>query len=393
MIGRARQNQLQVLQRRLAIAAPIVLDLRQAEAEVDQLLLRPPPPLQELAEQANQIAPALGLRVETIERRSGRPIGGRDLDDPLERGDRVVEPFELGLRQLADLDAQRPLDGRLLGQLRTPQEDLVEGLRVAVAAIDRVERGQRAVVVGDPIEDAAVIVGRRRRVTLPRRRCGDGAIETELERLVEDVGADVAVERRDLGQALGTGQALVGVEQRRELRLGQGVADRQRRRLQRPLGVAEPRLFERRQPHQLAEARADVGLRLDVDADDRRQLGVPTTLFVDRLEHLRGRRAAGPASVPGARKRSRAASASASAGARSSTSRHRSSAPVAITERPFQQLGDLLAGARVARRPWACAAPGGARRSPADRGGVPAARRAAPESRAPDRPRGSRRGC
>ena len=337
VIGRARENELQVLQRRLAIAAPIVLDLRQAEAEVDQLLLRPPPPLQEVAEQANQIAPALGLRVEAIERRGGRAIGGRDLDDPLVGGDRVVEPFELGLRQLADLDAQRALDGRLLGQLRAPQEDLVEGLRVAVAAIDRVERGQRAVVVGDAIEDAAVVVGRGRRVTLPRRRGGDGAIETELERLVEDVGADVAVERGDLGQALGAGQALVGVEQRRELRLGQGVADGQRRRLQRPLGVAEPRLFERRQPHQLAEARADVGLR-----PRRRCERSPPARRSDRPFRRSARaparppaagprrcRAPGSAPAPPAPRRRPAPVRAPRASARARPSRHRAAPPAA----------------------------------------------------------------
>ncbi len=111
VIGDPGEHQLEMVERRLAIAAPIVLDLREPEAEVDQLLLGPPSPLQQIDEQARQIAPALRLGVETIERLRRRPIGRRDLDDPLEGGDGVVEPVELALRQLADLDAQRPLDG------------------------------------------------------------------------------------------------------------------------------------------------------------------------------------------------------------------------------------------------------------------------------------------
>ena len=213
-----------------------------------------------------------------------------DLQHALERGDGFFQPFQRRFGQGADLQAQLALGLRVAArQLRAPDQDLVERLVVAGPAVDPLQRLQRVLVLGDAIQHAPVVVGGRRRVAVAQRDLGDRAVQAQLDGLVEDVGADLAVQRRDVADPLEAGQPFVRVEQRRQLGLRQGVADRQRRRGAGRLLVTERRLLQRRQPHQLLEARARVGLRVDVDADHRRQLGVAAGPLVDRLQRLRRR--------------------------------------------------------------------------------------------------------
>ena len=285
------------------------------------------------------------------------------------------------LGQRADLQPQLAL-GLGVGprQLRAPDQDLVQRLAVAGPAIDALQRFQRILVVGNAVEDAAVVVRGRRRVALGQRDLGDGAIQTQLHRLVEHVRADLAIQRRDLADPLQAGQPFVAVEQRRQLRLRQRVADRERRGRARPLLVAQTRLLERGEPHQLLQPAARVGLRLDIDAHHRRQLGVAAADLVDRLQRLRRRQpqgAVGPGRQETFQRRQRVA-----VGGR--RLQHLAPAPERvgrIAERPFQQRRDLpqqpdpFAASGRAREP-----PAGARGSPGAGGGAPAARRAAPAS-------------
>ena len=126
----------QVLERRLAIVLAIVLDLRHPEADADQIALGQHAALQQILEQARQIAPALGLRVEAIEglRRASRRCA-RDLQHALEGGDGLVQPVRAAISARAPIcSAQLALGLRVAaGQLRAPDQDLVQRLVVAGA--------------------------------------------------------------------------------------------------------------------------------------------------------------------------------------------------------------------------------------------------------------------
>ena len=350
VIGIAGQHQAQVFERGLAIVLPIVLDLRHAELDADQIALRQDAPLQQVLQQPRQIAPALGLGVQTIERLRRVAVADRDLQHALVRRDRLLQAAQGILGQRADLQPQLAF-GLGVGprQLRAPDQDLVQRLAVAGPAIDALERLQRILVVGNAVEDAAVVVRRRRRVALGQRDLGDGAIQAQLHRLVEHVRADLAVQRRDLADPLQAGQPLVAVEQRRQLRLRQRVADRERRGRARRLLVAQTRLLERREPHQLFQAAARVGLRLDIDAHHRRQLGVAPVDLVDRLQRLRRRQPQG-AVGPGRQETFQRGQRVPVGGRRL---QHLAPAPERvgrIAERPFQQRRDLPQQRRPVQR-------------------------------------------
>ena len=284
--------------------------------------------LEQVLEQPRQIAPAFGLGVQPIERLRRLAIAAGDLQHPLVRRDRLVEALQRALGQRADLQPELAF-GLGVGprQLRAPDQHLVQRLAVAGLAIDALQRLQRILIVGDAIEHAPVVVRRRGRVALGQRDLGDGAIEAQLHRLVEHVGADLAVQRRDLADPLQAGQPLVACRATRASsgsdsasRIASAVVARAR------LLVAQPRLLQRRQPHQLLQPAARVGLRLDVDAHDRRQLGEAPAALVDRLQRLRRRQpqaavgARAPGSVPAPPARP------GPPGAASSTSRQRPSA-------------------------------------------------------------------
>ena len=94
VVGIAGQHQPQMLERRFPIVLAIVLDLRHPEADADQIALGQHAPLQQILEQARQIAPALGLRVQAVERLGGLPVVGRNLQHALERGDGFFQPLQ-----------------------------------------------------------------------------------------------------------------------------------------------------------------------------------------------------------------------------------------------------------------------------------------------------------
>ena len=143
MVRIAVEHEAELLERRLAILTPVVLDLGQSKTEADEISLGQPAALDQLLDEPRQIAPPLGLGVEAIERLRRVPVPGRDLEHPLVGGDGVLGALERGLRQLTELQAQALFGRRILRQLGPADEDLVEGLVVARVAMNVFE-GTRA---------------------------------------------------------------------------------------------------------------------------------------------------------------------------------------------------------------------------------------------------------
>ena len=197
VVGARAQHGAQLLERALLVVAAVVRDLRQAEADRHHLALGQAA-LDDLRQEAGEIAPALRLGVQAIERLHGVAIVGRQLQHALVGGDRLVDAPERLLGQRADLRAQPLLGAGILGQLGAADQDLVQRLGVARGAVDLIERGQRGVVLGHAIEHAPEVLGGQLVVALAARGLGDEAIEAQPQLLVEHVGRDVAVERRDL---------------------------------------------------------------------------------------------------------------------------------------------------------------------------------------------------
>ena len=113
-------------------------------------------------------------------------------------------------------------------------------------------------MIGRHVDDAPVILARGLAVAELVRLGGDGEIDALLHRRVEDVGAELAVERDQLGPRRRRRQPLDAVEQRRQLRLADANARRARERLEGRVGVAGA-LLELRDLRQAHDALARIG--------------------------------------------------------------------------------------------------------------------------------------
>ena len=161
------QHGAQLVERALLVVLAVVRDLRQAEADRHHLALGQPA-LDDLREEAREIAPALGLGVQAIERLHRVAIVRRQLEHALVGGDGLVDAAERLLGQRADLRAQAPLGAGILGQLGAADQDLVQRRGVVAGRVDLIERRQRGVVFGHAIEHAPVVLGGQLVVALPR---------------------------------------------------------------------------------------------------------------------------------------------------------------------------------------------------------------------------------
>ncbi len=128
-----------------------------------------------------------------------------------------------------------------------------------------------------------------RPIAEPQRGVGNRAFEAQLHRLVEHVGAHLAIERGHFGLTSGTGETFIGVQQTAQLGLAEGVADGAGGGGQGRVGVMEAVFFEGGQSDELFEPSARIALLpVDVDTHHGRQVGEPTGRLINGLQRLRG---------------------------------------------------------------------------------------------------------
>ena len=331
VIGIAGQHQPQVFERRSrdrsadrARSAPCGTGGRPDRAPAAT------PPLQQILQQPRQIAPALGLRVQTIERLRRLAVAGAR--SPA----RVRTPRSPRRGAPAALSASAPIcsaqpRSRLvsapassarrtrISYSASPSPDLAIDLLQRLQRVRRRRGRGRGRAGGTPPPSS--------RRPAASGRLGDRAIEAQLDRLVEHVGADLAVQRRHLGRAAPGRPAARSCRATRGSS-GSASASRIARAVVARAASVSPRRVSSSDASRIScsSRAARVGLRLDVDTHHRRQLGVAAVDSRRSAPAPAPPPAAEPPSVPGARKRSSAASASGSAGAASSTSRQRPSA-------------------------------------------------------------------
>ena len=249
--------------------------------------------------QIDQVAPAPLLAVHRVERRHRLGVAGVGLEHLLPRRDRVVgaaqraggQPGHLGQRRgaLADVGHR---------QVGLARQDVVQRPGVGGAAlgqpllVDALEGAHRAGVVGLGVEDPLIIGAGQLEIALRRlRQVGDVEVQPALDRAVEHVVGDLAVDRHQVGLARQiAGQPVDLGDHLGQLGLGDRRPQRGDRRGEPAGGVAQPLLADPRDPHPQPRALARPGLALRRGRQHRRQLGVVAGRLVQRLEDRRGPR-------------------------------------------------------------------------------------------------------
>ena len=292
VLGRvARQRRRVVVDRRLDVAQLLLVDLAELHAQLDRLVDRgreAEPPLVEL----DDVGPPALLAVQRLERLDRVATLGRELHHLLPRADRVVRAPQRR-EQAGGLDHRgHALVGVVAGAMLIglAHQDVDEALVVVGVAVDRLERGERAPVVGLTVEHLLVVLARELVVLADRaREVGDVEVEPALDVGVEHVRRDVAVRVDQIAFARQlAGEPLGLAHDRAELGLGRGDAQRLQLGRERARLVRELLLP---QAHDLAERpqlRRRVVAPLREPPVQPREPIVLRGLLVHRLQQLRG---------------------------------------------------------------------------------------------------------
>ena len=187
--------------------------------------------------QIDDVVPAVLPAVQTLQRVDRICALGCNFQDLLPAADRFIGPLEVRvdpfgpwfLAIVRNLARHERVDlivdiGAHLGR-RLAQQHLDEMLLVVGLAIDALERGERAAIVGLDVEHLLVVLARHREIATDRaREVGDVEIQPPLDLRVEHVGRDGAVDIDQLGLATElAGEALGLRDGACELGLGRGV--------------------------------------------------------------------------------------------------------------------------------------------------------------------------
>ena len=291
VLGIAAERRGVVVERALDVVQLALVDLAELDAQRDRLFVRRREPEAAIVE-IDDVGPAAVRAIQRLERADRIAALGRDVEHLLPRRDRVVGARERdvepgGLDERADLVVDI---GRGLG---LAQQHLGEAHVVVGLAVDALERGERAAIVGLRVEDLLVVLARERQIAAHgARQIGDVEIQAPLDLGVEHVGRELAIRVDQLALAAElTGEALGLRDDLRELGLAARVPQRRELRGERAGLVAEPILA---QAHDLGERAQLAGGLVAPVREAREQLRQPFVLpgrVVDGAQDVGGERA------------------------------------------------------------------------------------------------------